>query len=97
MPAGVHHHRTTLRGLRTTLLSVLAEVPPADPVDIWFHDDLAIRPREELLRERERIRLRLLFTGPAERSRWPAVWFVQRLTRIDQLLKAVPGPGAVSP
>ncbi len=74
-----------MRG-RQSLLNAIVEGPPPDPGETWFLDDLQHLARDELLAERQRLRLRQLLTPEVERVRWPGSWFAARLQRIEAIL-----------
>lgn len=76
-----------LTGLRTALLDALVEGPPAAPSDRWFNDDLWNLDRNRLLVERTQLRLRLSLEDLRSRDLWPTCWFVQRLQRVEQILR----------
>lgn len=80
-------HSSILNGLRDALLDTIIEGPPAWPGEKWFHADLAHLSREELVAERERLHLRLRLMTAIQCSRWPGVWFGERLERVEALLR----------
>lgn len=82
------HSTRTPRGLHGLILDAIAEPPPTWPGERWFHDDLDYLDRQQLLAERDRLRLRVLLTPRRERDDWPARWVAARLERVEELLRA---------
>lgn len=74
-------------GLRGAFLDMLAEDPPQAGIDKFFHDDLLNLSHDDLHEERLRLQARLRFTPRPERVHWPAVWFSQRLERVEGELR----------
>lgn len=77
-------------GMRAVVLDVIAPGPPpwSDTGERRWQRDLDYLPSEDLIHERDRIRLRLQLTPTREYQDWPALWFVERLQRIEELLRA---------
>jgi hypothetical protein len=63
------------------------EAPPSSGTDRFFGTDLSAFAHYELLREHDRITLYLLFLDPPARERWPAIWYADRLERVQRLLQ----------
>ena len=74
--------RATLstRKRRAFLDALLDEIVPPPPTERYFGDDLTRMSRSALLRERGRIRLRLLLDDD------PHPWLLQRFALIEEML-----------
>jgi hypothetical protein len=77
--------------VRGALLDTIIEGPPPWPGEKWFHRDLDFMDHEELARERDLLRWRLRLVPPREHQNWPNTWHVERLARIETMLRRPEG------